>query len=140
MWNYRIIKKKDEYGLYEVFYNDSGDICAHAEKPEVIGETIDELRRSLQLMTLDLEKSKNDILQWGKIKFANWEDDPGEAEEYKFDGECPPGMIKVPKLDEGDCECVLEIPDGGGYKTPIPQEVDFDGIHIMMSGPPIDKK
>ena len=27
MWNYRIIKKEDNYGLYEVFYNDKGNIC-----------------------------------------------------------------------------------------------------------------
>ena len=40
MWNYRIIKDKDIYGLYEVMYNDDGEICAHTEKPEIIAESL----------------------------------------------------------------------------------------------------
>ena len=43
MWNYRIIKDKDTYGLYEVIYNDDGEILAHSEEPEVFGESAEDL-------------------------------------------------------------------------------------------------
>lgn len=65
---------------------------------------------------------------------SDWEDAYDSLNGYG--SECPPGMIKAPKIDQGDADCV---PDGG-YKTPIPEEVDFDGIKIMMSGVPKDKK
>ena len=124
MWNYRIIKKKDEYGLYEVFYNDSGDICAHSEKPEIIGESISDLKKTLQMMFTDLDRSKDDILERGNIKFANWEDDTtSEPQAYEFEdaedifgdpnidteNPCPPGMIQVPKIDEGDPDCIEDV-------------------------------
>jgi len=56
MWNYRIIKDKDTYGLYEVMYNDDGEICAHSENPEIIGESPEDLLDTLQLM---LANTKN---------------------------------------------------------------------------------
>jgi hypothetical protein len=65
---------------------------------------------------------------------SDWEDAYDSLNGYG--SECPPGMIKAPKIDQGDHDCV---PDGS-YKTPIPEEVDFDGIKIMMSGVPKDKK
>ena len=37
MWNYRIIKDKELFGLHEVMYNDDGKIFAHTEKPEITG-------------------------------------------------------------------------------------------------------
>lgn len=71
MWNYRIIqKKKDLYGLYEVFYNDDGEITAHSQDPEVIGESPEDLLQTLRLMLDDANKSYNNILEYNQIKFA----------------------------------------------------------------------
>lgn len=71
MWNYRIIQtKSEEYGLYEVIYNDDGDISAHTENPEVIGESPEDLLLSLRLMLDDAQKSYNNILKSDEIKFA----------------------------------------------------------------------
>ena len=56
MWNYRIIKDKKTYGLYEVMYNDNGEICAHSEEPEIIGESPQDLLETLELMAIDVNK------------------------------------------------------------------------------------
>jgi len=81
MWNYRIIKDKDTYGLYEVMYNDDGEICAHSENPEIIGESPTDLLDTLELMIHDVNKHIIDgkaILELGKIKFARFGDDDQE--------------------------------------------------------------
>lgn len=70
MWNYRIIKNKDAYGLYEVMYNDDGEIFAHTEEPEIAGETPEDLLQTLRLMLDDAQKSYYKILEYDKIKFA----------------------------------------------------------------------
>ena len=73
MWNYRIIKNKDTYGLYEVMYNDHGEIFAHSEEPEIIGENPKDLLDTLELMTHDVNKhiiDGEEILEIDKIKFA----------------------------------------------------------------------
>jgi len=71
MWNYRIIKNKDEsYGLYEVIYNDDGEISAHSENSEIIGESPEDILQTLRLMLDDANKSYNNILEYDKIKFA----------------------------------------------------------------------
>lgn len=73
MWNYRIIKDKETYGLYEVMYNDDGEIFAHSEQPEMIGEDPQDLLDTLQLMAYDVNKhiiDGKEILELGKIKFA----------------------------------------------------------------------
>jgi len=83
MWNYRVIKKEynngeSEYGLYEVMYNDKGEIAAHSEKPELIGDSLEDLKKSLFLMNNDLDKHiTNDysILSHDKIKFHSFCDD-----------------------------------------------------------------
>ena len=71
MWNYRIIKNKDEsYGLYEVIYNDEGKISAHSEDSEIIGETPEDILQTLRLMLDDANKSYYNILEAEKIEFA----------------------------------------------------------------------
>lgn len=70
MWNYRIIKDKDTYGLYEVMYNDDGEIFAHSENAEVIGDSPKDLLDTLRLMLDDANKSYYNILEVDKIKFA----------------------------------------------------------------------
>jgi len=68
MWNYRIIKFPDHVGLYEVIYNDQGEISCHSETPEVVGDTVEELGKTIKMMLHDYEKS--DIINGDKIKFA----------------------------------------------------------------------
>jgi len=80
MWNYRIIKDKDTYGLYEVMYNDDGEICAHTEKPEIIGESAEDLLQTLRLMLDDAQKSYYNILEYNKIKFSEFCKDMDKSE------------------------------------------------------------
>ena len=89
MWNYRIIKDKDEYGLHEVIYNDDGDISAYTENAEIIGETPEDILQALRLMLDDAQKSYYNILDASKIEFAPLvpEEDEQEYIEYEFDNE-----------------------------------------------------
>lgn len=75
MWNYRIIKREvegqaDQYGLFEVFYNDEGKISAHAEEPELVEESPESLLTTLRLMLDDAQKSYYKILKYNEIDFA----------------------------------------------------------------------
>jgi hypothetical protein len=75
MWNYRIIKREvegqpDQYGLFEVFYNDEGEISAHSEEPELVDASPEELLTTLRLMLDDAQKSYYKILKYGEIEFA----------------------------------------------------------------------
>jgi len=88
MWNYRIIKDKDTYGLYEVMYNDDGEICAHSEKPEIIGESPTDLLDTLELMIHDVNKHIIDgdkILDLNKIKFSEFCKDIDKSEEITLE-------------------------------------------------------
>ncbi|MDB4348403.1 hypothetical protein OAA62_00660 [bacterium] len=88
MWNYRIIKDKDTYGLYEVMYNDDGEICAHSEKPEIIGESPTDLLDTLELMIHDVNKHIIDgdkILNLNKIKFSEFCKDIDKGEEITLE-------------------------------------------------------
>lgn len=86
MWNYRVIKKEhecgeSEYGLYEVMYNDKGEIAAHTEKPELIGDSLEDLKKSLELMNTDLDKhitGDSIILNHDTIKFHSFCDNKKE--------------------------------------------------------------
>ena len=87
MWNYRIIKDKDAYGLYEVMYNDDGEIFAHSEEPEIVGESPEDLLDILKLMMHDVNKHITDnkeILEINKIKFAKPCEDYDKGEEVTF--------------------------------------------------------
>ena len=72
-WNYRLVKHDDTppksksgkyvyYGLHEVYYNDDGSIYMYAPDPDVVGDSIEEIRESLEMMLRDVERSKDDIL------------------------------------------------------------------------------
>jgi hypothetical protein len=80
MWNYRIIKDKNAYGLYEVMYNDDGEIFAHSQEAEVIAESPEELIETLNMMLADANKSKENILIYDQIKFAKPCEDFDESE------------------------------------------------------------
>lgn len=85
MWNYRIIKNKDTYGLYEVIYNDDGQICAHSEEPELEGESAEDLLQTLRLMLDDAQKSYYNILDYDKIKFFKFCEDMDKSETITID-------------------------------------------------------
>jgi len=88
MWNYRIIKDKDAYGLYEVMYNDNGEIFAHTEEPEIVGEDPKDLLDTLELMISDVNKhiiDGKEILEIDKIKFAKPCEDYDKGEEVTFE-------------------------------------------------------
>jgi metal-responsive CopG/Arc/MetJ family transcriptional regulator len=70
MWNYRIIKKDESYGLYEVIYNEEKQIAAHSENPELESHDVDDLIESLEMMLEDAKKCKNNILEYNQIQFA----------------------------------------------------------------------
>ena len=95
MWNYRIIKNKDTYGLYEVMYNDDGEIFAHSEEPEIIGESPEDLLETLKLMLGDVKKhfdyffppkiNEEKMLELDKIKFAKPCEDYEKGEVVTFE-------------------------------------------------------
>lgn len=80
MWNYRIIKLAEKgsldgtdhyYGLCETFYNDDGEICAHDETPSIVGESVDDIKKTLSLMSKDADKYE--VLDGETIEFSEWE-------------------------------------------------------------------
>jgi metal-responsive CopG/Arc/MetJ family transcriptional regulator len=78
MWNYRIIKKDESYGLYEVIYNEEKQIAAHSENPELESHDVDDLIESLEMMLEDAKKCKNNILEHDQIQFASLYDENEE--------------------------------------------------------------
>lgn len=89
MWNYRIIKNKDNsYGLYEVMYNDDGEIFAHSEKPDIVGENPKDLLDTLELMMHDVNEhiiDGKEILEINKIKFSKPCEDYDKGKEITFE-------------------------------------------------------
>jgi len=86
-WNHRVMKSiypsgEIMFSIREVYYNDDGTIYAHTEQPIApIGETIEELRQSLEWMIKSLD---NPILTGGEVKFVSYDDDL-ESEEDSND-------------------------------------------------------
>lgn len=92
MWNYRIIKDGDDYGLYEVFYNEEGEIALHSENPDVVGESVDEIIKSLELMLGDAKKHQGSdkmdnilVLEKDKIEFKDLIDPNEKMITYDID-------------------------------------------------------
>ena len=57
-WNYRILKSKDDwYQIHEVYYDKDNNVSGWAENGTTVsGDTIDEIRSSLELMLKSLDK------------------------------------------------------------------------------------
>ena len=92
MWNYRIIKDDETYGLYEVFYNEKGEIALHSENPDVVGESVDEIIKSLELMLGDAKKHQGSdkmdnilVLEKDKIEFQDLIDPNEKMITYDID-------------------------------------------------------
>jgi hypothetical protein len=91
-WNYRLCKKLAdngsnkqtpnlEYGIYEVYYNQYGDITAHSENPETLTSFgYDDVNmtdeQAKELFNTLAERIKNacakDVLDLDNIKFSEW--------------------------------------------------------------------
>ena len=52
-WNYRIVKVKDGYGLYEVYYNEKGKPYTRTERPFAWGDSPEEVLSDLRRMIED---------------------------------------------------------------------------------------
>ncbi len=96
MWNYRIIKfatkhnhegDKDCYGMYETYYNNAGEICAHDDIPTIVGDSAEDIRKTLSMMTADAIRFE--VLDGDQIKFANFDGMtlPNSGEYQPFDPE-----------------------------------------------------
>lgn len=87
MWNYRIIKDGETYGLYEVFYNEEGEIALHSENPDVVGESVDDIIKSLELMLGDAKKhiKEKPVLEKDKIEFKDLIDPNEKMITYDID-------------------------------------------------------
>ena len=92
MWNYRIIKDGDDYGLYEVFYNEEGEIALHSENPDVVGESVDDIIKSLELMLGDAKKHQGSdkmdnilVLEKNEIEFKDLIDPNEKMITYDID-------------------------------------------------------
>ena len=92
MWNYRIIKDGDTYGMHEVFYNEKGEIALHSENPDVIGESVDDIIKSLELMLSDAKKHQGSnkmdnilVLEKDKMEFKDLFDPNEKMATYDID-------------------------------------------------------
>ncbi|HJW86876.1 MAG TPA: hypothetical protein VJ440_09610 [Candidatus Brocadiaceae bacterium] len=72
-WNYRVIEDKKVFSIYEVYYNDAGEITAITEDPVVPqGETLKELKDDLKYYSAAL---KHPSLKKDAITFASMKED-----------------------------------------------------------------
>ena len=57
-WNYRIIYYDDDdvhpyYGLHEVFYSKKGKIKTWTKEPDIVGESVQDIKDQLKMMLKD---------------------------------------------------------------------------------------
>lgn len=81
-WNYRVIEMKPDengeklFGLFEVSYDEAGDISCSCCEPEIVANSIEELRTTVKMMLDDIKHHQNGkyrILEEGKIEYASRE-------------------------------------------------------------------
>jgi hypothetical protein len=69
-WAYNIVKVKDGYGLYEVYYDDEWNKpFMRTEEPIYFGDTADEVKRAIKMMYDD--SRRNLVLDDEDIKEEN---------------------------------------------------------------------
>lgn len=68
IWNYRIIENKKIFNIYEVYYNNKGEITAISEDPMYPqGNNLEELKGDMEYF---LQAFNRPLLKKNKIKFA----------------------------------------------------------------------
>ena len=74
-WNFRVINTlKDDiefFGLYEAFYNDAGEIWAHDEEPTIVGDSVEDIKKTLRMMMRDIDRFE--VLDGYKIEFKEFD-------------------------------------------------------------------
>ena len=75
-----------DYGLYETFYNEEGEVCGHDKVPTIVGASVEEIQKTLEMMMNDVNRCKDSVLEGDQIKFAPFYD---ESE----------GLIEIKDLD-----------------------------------------
>jgi len=74
MWNYRVIKKDQQFAIYEVYYDDHGEPFAfteepchpYGESPEELAEDMGYFQEALTLPVLDYEELEKQCKERGK--------------------------------------------------------------------------
>ena len=72
-----------DYGLYETFYNEEGEVCGHDEVPTIVGASVEEIQKTLEMMINDVNRCKDRVLEGDQIKFAPFCDASEELIEIK---------------------------------------------------------
>ena len=94
MWNNRIIKHEKDgvvwYSVHEVFYSESSGINGYTEDPiTILGETVEEVKYQLEMITKDIEKhevidaSTVKFEDWRGAVFRNWENEGGSLNKHE---------------------------------------------------------
>ena len=56
-WNYRVVNKNGNFGIYEVYYDENGKANAWSQDPmDPYGESLEELKADLKRMMMALER------------------------------------------------------------------------------------
>lgn len=92
-WNNRIFKHvKDNiesYAIHECFYDDSGRTLGWTETPETGHyDSVEDLIEGLKQILRDVEKSKDDVLDYNSKPESNeWEADDEKLNDLELDGD-----------------------------------------------------
>ena len=80
-WNYRITKEirhhkylhepETLFGIREVYYDENGDVSGMSEMPDIIAESVDELKNILEKMTECCDKPVIDYNTGEEIQEVN---------------------------------------------------------------------
>ena len=68
-WNYRIMKRKCPetneiyYALNEVFYKEKGELMAYSERDDIVGDSPEEVIKTLEMMLTDAKKDRPILLE-----------------------------------------------------------------------------
>ena len=64
-WNYRVLRRGEEYSIYEVYYDSEPRIQgASVEPARLVACSLDELRRDLSLM---MEATEHEVLDYAAV-------------------------------------------------------------------------
>ena len=97
-WNYRVIKKDDEFGIHEVFYNKRGEICLISDDQIApYGKEIEELRGDVNKMTDAFGKP---VLVYDEIQFGPTDNEGDNIEnDVDWNATCYP-PVGVPEFTD----------------------------------------
>lgn len=75
-WNYRIFRysdvEGDSLGVHEAYYED-GKVIGYTKDPVIVGDSIEDLKEVLAMISRDIERCKDDILDYDPGDFKSEE-------------------------------------------------------------------